>query len=59
MKQYIHTQIVPLNKFVKGSERTIDPGRPGHTKLVVGRLKSGPHAGKTRVQAILKEKFLK
>lgn len=58
-KKYTHTQVAPLSKFVKGSERTIDPGRPGHTKLVVGRLKSGTHKGKTRLVTILKEKFVK
>jgi hypothetical protein len=39
--------------FEKNSFRIIDPGRPGHTKLIVGRLK-----GKTTttVQSILKER---
>lgn len=55
MRRYKHIQVAPVNKFIKGSERTIDPGRPGHTKLVVARLKTGVHKGKTRVQAILKE----
>jgi hypothetical protein len=55
MKKYTRKEVMPLGKFVKGSMRTMDPGRPGHTKLVVARLKSGTHKGKTRVQAILKE----
>jgi len=56
VKYYERHRVTPLNKFVKGSFRTIDPGRPGHTKLVIGRLKAGIHKGKTRVQAILYEK---
>lgn len=39
--------------FQKGSFRIIDVGRPGHTKLIIGKLK-----GKTTttVQSILKER---
>jgi hypothetical protein len=55
-KRYIHKSVMSKTKFQKGSFRTIDPGRPGHTKLVIGRLKAGPHKGKTRVQKILYSK---
>jgi len=56
MKKYLHEKVAPLSKFIKGSVRTIDPGRPGHMKLKVARLKEGPHAGKTRVVEIMYEK---
>ena len=54
--KYTRTRVMAPSKFQKRSFRTIDPGRPGHTKLVIGRLKTGPHRGKTRVQAILYKK---
>lgn len=56
MKMYRRTQVMPKSKFQKGSFRTIDPGGPGHLKLVIARLKAGPHKGKTRVQEILYSK---
>ena len=56
MKRYTRVPVMAKSKFQKGSFRTIDPGRPGHTKLVIGRLKVGPHKGKTRVQEILYSK---
>lgn len=59
MKSYTRVRVAAPSKFKKGSFRTIDPGRPSHTKLVIGRLKTGPHAGKTRVQAILYKKARK
>ena len=48
--------VMPKSKFQVGSFRTLDVGRPGHTKLVIGRLKSGPHKGKTRTQEVLWKK---
>ena len=53
MKGYMHKTVMSKSKFQKGSFRTIDPGRVGHTKLVIGRLSSGKHVGKTRTQAVL------
>ena len=53
MKRYTRQIVSPKSKFEKGSFRTIDPGRPGHMKMVIGRLKAGPHKGKTRAQALL------
>jgi hypothetical protein len=52
-KNYIRQRVVSPSKFTRGSFRTIDSGRVGKTKLVIGRLRAGPHKGKTRVQAIL------
>lgn len=56
MKGYRRTVVMPKSKFQKGSFRTIDPGRIGHTKLVIGRLKAGPHKGKTRTHEVLTHK---
>ena len=40
--------------FEEDSFRTIDPGRPGHTKLVIGRLKGEKT---TTVQSVLEERW--
>lgn len=53
MAKYIRHTVMSKAKFQPKSFKTIDPGRPGHTKLVIGRLKSGIHKGKTRVHQIL------
>jgi hypothetical protein len=52
-KHYTRVKVMPTSKFQKGSFRTLDIGRPGHTKAIIGRLKTGPHKGKTRVQELL------
>jgi hypothetical protein len=53
MKHYRRMVVASKSGFQPGSFRTIDPGRVGHTKLVIGRLKSGPHKGKMRTQEVL------
>jgi hypothetical protein len=53
MRGYVRHTVMPKVKFQAKSFRTMDPGRIGHTKLVIGRLKAGPHKGKTRVHQIL------
>lgn len=56
VKMYTRKLVQSKSKFMKGSFRTVDVGRPGHTKIVVGRLKAGPHKGKTRTHEILYKK---
>jgi hypothetical protein len=56
MKNYRRSVVLPKSVFQKGSFRTIDVGRPKHTVLVIGRLKSGPHVGKTRTHEVLLHK---
>lgn len=53
MKKYVRVPVMPKAKFQTRSFRTYDVGRPGHTKAVIGRLKAGPHKGKTRVHVLL------
>jgi hypothetical protein len=53
MKHYRRMQVAPKSKFIKGSFRTLDVGRPKHTKIIIGRLKAGQHKGKTRAQEVL------
>lgn len=51
--RFYHFRVEDPSKFQKGSFRTIDPGVPGHIKLIIGR----PHGKKTtRTQSILVEK---
>lgn len=52
-KRYARYRQVEPSKFIKGSFRTLDVGRPGHTKLIIGRLKGKKT---TTVQSILKER---
>jgi hypothetical protein len=52
-KNYIRRRMIDPNKFQKGSFRIIDPGRKGHTKLVIGRLKGSKT---TTVQSVLQER---
>lgn len=49
-KKYVRYRIQDPKKFQKGSFRTVDVGRKGHTKIIVGRPK-----GKTttKVQAVI------
>lgn len=51
-KNYTRIRIEDPKHFKKRSFRIIDPGRKGHTKLIIGRLKG---SNKTRVQALLEE----
>lgn len=52
-KRYKRIRVESPKHFQKGSFRIIDPGRPGHTKLIIGK----PIGKKTtRVQAILIER---
>jgi len=37
--KYFHLRVKAPGKFQKGSFRTIDPGKPGGAKIVIGRLK--------------------
>jgi len=52
-ERYTRIRLHPPTEFQPGSFRTIDPGRPGHTKLVIGRPVGSK---KTRAQAILIER---
>jgi len=52
-KRYKRMRVEDPSKFQKGSFRTIDPGRVGHTRLVIGRLKGKKT---TSTQAILVER---
>lgn len=62
--RYTRTRVRAPGRFLRGSFRTVDPGRPGHTKLVVGRVKRGrtvargPRKGRPAlaVQAVLRER---
>ena len=49
-KNYARYRLVNPEKFVRGSLRTHDVGRKGHTKRIAGRLKT---SGKWETQAIL------
>ena len=51
--RYKRERIRKPSLFQKSSFRTIDPGRPGHTKLIIGRLKGKKT---TTTQAILRER---
>lgn len=60
--RYTHERVQSPRKFARASFRTIDPGRPGHTKLIIGcpkgqwdRKRRRCRVG-TQVQAILTEK---
>jgi hypothetical protein len=53
MKHFTRTEVNPLSIFVKGSERVIHSKGDPDEEFVIARLKSGPHKGKTRIQAIL------
>lgn len=50
--KYFRARQEPPSHFQKGSFRTIDPGRKGHMKLVIGRPKG---SRKTRVQSVIVE----
>lgn len=50
---YLRERVKEPSEFEKGSFRTIDPGRPGYHKLVIGRLKGSK---RTTTQAILHPK---
>jgi len=52
-KRYKRTRVREPSEFQRGSFRTIDPGRPGHTKIIIGRPIG---SRKTRTQAILEER---
>lgn len=52
-ERYKRIRLHDPSEFEPGSFRTIDPGRPGHTKLIVARPKGSK---KMRVQAILKSR---
>ena len=47
---YARYRVRSPSDFQPGSFRTVDPGRPGHTKLVVGRLRG---QSTTATQSIL------
>jgi len=59
-KRYIRERMVEPGKFDPRSFRTIDPGRKGHTKLVVGCPKGKYEKGRCQVgmktQAVIHEK---
>ena len=59
-ERYSRYRIRDPEKFDPRSFRIIDPGRPGHTKMVIGCpkgfFKSGRCKVGTVVQAVLKEK---
>jgi len=58
--RYTHIRVTSPTKFARKSFRTIDVGRPGHTKLVVACPKGQYVRGRCKVgmkkQAILKER---
>ncbi len=49
-KNHVRVRIREPSRFVAGSFRTLDTGRPGHMKLIRGRLKS---SGKRELQSVL------
>lgn len=49
-KHYVRFRQEEPSKFEPGTFRTIDVGRPGHTKIVVGHLK---RTGELRTQTVL------
>jgi len=49
-KRYARYRQIDPEKFIPGSFRTHDIGRPGHTKRIAGRLKS---TGKWATQSML------
>ena len=52
VKRYKREKVLAPSKFKKGTFRVIDPGRKGHTKLVIVRLKGKKT---TTTQSELKE----
>jgi len=56
-KNYARYRIIDPEEFIKGSFKTMDVGRKGHTKIIRGRLKEN---GRWATQAILinKEDYL-
>lgn len=59
--RYRHIRVLPPERFDPRSFRTIDPGRKGHTKLIIGcpkgsyDVKSHQCRVGTRLQSMLKE----
>jgi len=49
-KHYARERLRNPSEFQKSSFRTYDVGRKGHTKIIIGKLKS---TGKWRTQAVL------
>jgi hypothetical protein len=59
-KRYVRKRMRDPSEFDPRSLRTIDPGRPGRTKLIIGCPRGFYHRGRctvgTHVQAVLEEK---
>jgi hypothetical protein len=57
-KNYARYRIIDPDKFESRTFRIIDPGRKGHTKLVVGKIKKD-HKWKTQAVLISKKDYNK
>lgn len=55
-ENFVRHRIRSPRAFKKDSFRTIDPGRKGHTKLIIGKIARGKSKGDWRVQSVLVNK---